>query len=87
MRIQGRSFAAGAARFYRLFGLSAMIAALAMISLILFMATVNGLTDGNYSILVVTNRFDENFIELTLLMLAIPAAASEVRRLFDSTAS
>ena len=51
------------------------------------MSTANGLIDGNYSILIVTNRYDESFIELTLMILAIPAAASEVRRLFDSTAS
>ncbi len=62
-----------------------MIAALAMTVLMLFSATTNGLSDGNYTVLVVTNKHDEDFVELGLVLLAIPAVISEVRStLFQS---
>ena len=86
MTTQNRRLSAKAGELYRLYGLVAMIAALGMILLILFTATTNGLSDGNYAVLVVTNRYDENFAELCLMILAIPAVVSEIRR-FISTMS
>jgi len=66
---------------YNLFGIGAMIAALITILVILFSATINGMVDGNYSVLVVTNRYDENFVELGLMILALPATIVAARRL------
>ncbi|MDA4134492.1 MAG: hypothetical protein OK441_02870 [Thaumarchaeota archaeon] len=70
-----------AAEAYKLFGMGAMVAALVTILVILVSATVNGMVDGNYSVVVVTNDYGENFVELGLMILAIPAILSTARRL------
>jgi len=58
-----------------------------MILVILFGAAINGVVDGNYSVLVVTNRYDEDFLELGLMIFAIPATISTARRLLDANQS
>jgi hypothetical protein len=44
-------------------------------------ATAQGLSDGQYSVLVVTNTYRENFLELALEVMAIPAIVMSWRRL------
>lgn len=65
---------------YEVCGWAIMVASFLLVFAIQLSSTANGLLDGQYSVLMSTNIYGENFAELGLEILAIPAVISTCRR-------
>jgi hypothetical protein len=82
---QRRRLRATVARNYKFYGWLIMVTSFFALLVVQASSTMNGLVDGQYSVLVATNVYGENYIELALEVLAIPAVISTWRRVCSQT--
>ncbi len=80
MLVRGERLVTMAARVYLAYGWAMMATSFIMVLATQTVASLSGLSDGQYSVLVATNGYGENFLELVLEILAVPAVVSALHR-------